>query len=160
MLFDGMLQHDLRGLLPLIQTVGFSDVEIAPAEFRVLGFSNLAFARGSARKIFRDVGTLERRTLEQGRTNIHVHEAKCSLWVSGLPGRPPDVSGCLHDAASGRATDTVAGSGASRAADSPRRHTRRAAAGLGRARPPVRARRHWRATGKAASRWPVRTSGW
>ena len=50
MLFDGMLQHDLRELLPLMQAVGFSDVEIAPAKFRVLGLSILAFARGSARK--------------------------------------------------------------------------------------------------------------
>ena len=50
MLFDGMLQHDLRELLPLIQTVGFSDVEIAPAKFSRLGFSNLVFVRGSARK--------------------------------------------------------------------------------------------------------------
>jgi hypothetical protein len=50
MLFDGMLQHGLRELLPLIQTVGFSDVEIAPAKFSRLGFSNLAFVRGSARK--------------------------------------------------------------------------------------------------------------
>jgi hypothetical protein len=60
MLFGGMLQHELRGLLPLMQAVGFSDVEIAPAEFRVLGLSILAFARGSARKILGDVGTLER----------------------------------------------------------------------------------------------------
>ena len=45
MLFDGMLQHDLRELLPLMQTVGFSDVEIAPAKFRVLGLSILAFVR-------------------------------------------------------------------------------------------------------------------
>jgi ubiquinone/menaquinone biosynthesis C-methylase UbiE len=49
-LFGGMLQHDLRELLPLMQAAGFSDVEIAPAKFRVLGLSILAFARGSARK--------------------------------------------------------------------------------------------------------------
>jgi ubiquinone/menaquinone biosynthesis C-methylase UbiE len=50
MLFGGMLQHDLRELLPLMQVSGFSDVEIAPAKFRVLGLPILAFVRGSARK--------------------------------------------------------------------------------------------------------------
>ena len=50
-LFGGMLQHVLRELLLVMQAVGFSDAEIAPAKFRVLGLSILAFARGSARKI-------------------------------------------------------------------------------------------------------------
>jgi len=50
MLFGGMLQHDLRELLPLMETSGFSDVETAPAKFRVLGLSILAFVRGNARK--------------------------------------------------------------------------------------------------------------
>jgi ubiquinone/menaquinone biosynthesis C-methylase UbiE len=49
-LFGGMLQHDLRELLPLMETSGFSDIEIAQARFRVLGLSILAFVRGSARK--------------------------------------------------------------------------------------------------------------
>jgi len=49
-LFGGMLQHDLRELLPLMETSGFSDIEIAQAKFRVLGLSMLAFVRGSARK--------------------------------------------------------------------------------------------------------------
>ena len=49
-LFGGMLQHDLRELLPLMETSGFSDIEIAQARFRVLGLSVLAFVRGSARK--------------------------------------------------------------------------------------------------------------
>ena len=49
-LFGDMLQHDLRELLPLMETVGFSDMEIAPAKFRVLGLGILAFVRGSARK--------------------------------------------------------------------------------------------------------------
>ena len=49
-LFGGMLQHDLLELLPLMQAAGFSDVEIAPAKFRVFGLSILAFVRGSARK--------------------------------------------------------------------------------------------------------------
>jgi len=50
LLFGGMLQHDLRELLPLMETSGFSDVEIAPARFRVLGLSILAFVGGNARK--------------------------------------------------------------------------------------------------------------
>jgi ubiquinone/menaquinone biosynthesis C-methylase UbiE len=50
MLFGGMLQHDLRELLPLMEASGFSGVEIAPAKFRVLGLSILSFVRGSARK--------------------------------------------------------------------------------------------------------------
>ena len=49
-LFGGMLQHDLRELLPLMETSGFSDIEIAQARFRVLGLSILAFVCGSARK--------------------------------------------------------------------------------------------------------------
>jgi ubiquinone/menaquinone biosynthesis C-methylase UbiE len=49
-LFGGMLQHDLRELLPLMETSGFSDIEIAQAKFRVLGLSILAFVRASARK--------------------------------------------------------------------------------------------------------------
>ena len=49
-LFGGMLQHDLRELLPLMETVGFSDIEIAPAKFRVLGLAILGFVHGSARK--------------------------------------------------------------------------------------------------------------
>ena len=31
MLFGGMLQHDLRELLPLMQAAGLADVETAPA---------------------------------------------------------------------------------------------------------------------------------
>ena len=49
-LFGGMLQHDLRELLPLMESSGFSDIEIAPAKFRVLGLSVLAFVRGSVLK--------------------------------------------------------------------------------------------------------------
>jgi hypothetical protein len=45
-----MLQQELRELLPIMQTWGFSDMEIAPTKFRVFGLSILAFARGSARK--------------------------------------------------------------------------------------------------------------
>lgn len=42
--------HELKELLPLMGSCGFSDIEIAPAKFRVLGLSILAFARGSAQK--------------------------------------------------------------------------------------------------------------
>jgi demethylmenaquinone methyltransferase/2-methoxy-6-polyprenyl-1,4-benzoquinol methylase len=49
-LFGGMLEHDLRELLPLMDASGFSNVEIAPVKFRVLGLSVLAYIRGSARK--------------------------------------------------------------------------------------------------------------
>jgi ubiquinone/menaquinone biosynthesis C-methylase UbiE len=49
-LFGGMLQHDLQELILLMDASGFSDVEIAPAKFRILGLSILAFVRGSARK--------------------------------------------------------------------------------------------------------------
>ncbi len=49
-LFGGMLQHDLRELLPLMQAVGFSDIETAPANFRILGLSVLAYVRGKALK--------------------------------------------------------------------------------------------------------------
>lgn len=50
MLFGGMLQHDLRELLPLMEASGFSDVEFGPAKFRILGLSILAFVRGRTRK--------------------------------------------------------------------------------------------------------------
>ena len=50
LLFGGMLQHDLRELLPLLEAAGFSEVETAPANFRILGLSILAFVRGNARK--------------------------------------------------------------------------------------------------------------
>jgi len=49
-LLGGMLQHDLRELLPLMEAAGFSDVEFAQAKFRVLGLSILAFVRAIARK--------------------------------------------------------------------------------------------------------------
>ncbi len=50
MLLGGMLQHDLRELVPLMEASGFSDVEIAPVKFRILGLSVLSFVRGSVRK--------------------------------------------------------------------------------------------------------------
>jgi ubiquinone/menaquinone biosynthesis C-methylase UbiE len=50
MLFGGMLEHELQELRPLMETSGFSNIEIAPAKFRVLGLSVLSYVRGSARK--------------------------------------------------------------------------------------------------------------
>ena len=50
MLFGGMLEHNLQELRPLMETSGFSDIEIAPAKFRVLGLPVLSYVSGSARK--------------------------------------------------------------------------------------------------------------
>jgi demethylmenaquinone methyltransferase/2-methoxy-6-polyprenyl-1,4-benzoquinol methylase len=44
------LQHDLRELIPLMEASGFTDVEIGPVKFRILGLSLLAFVRGRAHK--------------------------------------------------------------------------------------------------------------
>jgi ubiquinone/menaquinone biosynthesis C-methylase UbiE len=46
--FSGfMLEHDLQELVPLMEAVGFSGIEVLPARYRVLGLSILSFARGS-----------------------------------------------------------------------------------------------------------------
>jgi ubiquinone/menaquinone biosynthesis C-methylase UbiE len=50
MLFGGMLQHDMRELLPVMESAGFSNVETGPVKFRVLGLSILAFVLGIAGK--------------------------------------------------------------------------------------------------------------
>jgi len=50
MLFGGMLEHELQELRPLMESSGFSNIEIAPAKFRVLGLSILSYVRGSAQK--------------------------------------------------------------------------------------------------------------
>ena len=50
MLFGGMLEHELQELRPLMEASGFSNIEIAPAKFRVLGLSVLSYVRGNARK--------------------------------------------------------------------------------------------------------------
>jgi len=49
-IFRGGLEHDLRELIPLMEAVGFSDVECGPVKFSILGLSIFAFARGSALK--------------------------------------------------------------------------------------------------------------
>ncbi len=46
----GELPPDLRQLRPLMEACGFSNVEVAPVDFRVLGFAPLAFVRGVAGK--------------------------------------------------------------------------------------------------------------
>ncbi len=49
-LLGSMLEHDLHELLPLMEAAGFSGLEIAPAKFRILGLSVLAYVRGRAQK--------------------------------------------------------------------------------------------------------------
>lgn len=46
----GELPPDLRQLRPLMESSGFFDLEIAPVNFRLLGFSPLTFIRGKAQK--------------------------------------------------------------------------------------------------------------
>ncbi len=50
MISGGELPPDLRQLRPLMESSGFSDIEIAPVNFRFLGFSPLTFVRGTAQK--------------------------------------------------------------------------------------------------------------
>jgi len=47
-LFGGMLQHELRELVPLMQAHSFVDVELAPMKYRVLFLPVLSFVRGRA----------------------------------------------------------------------------------------------------------------
>ncbi len=49
-LFGFMLEHNLRELLPLLQEAGFTDIEVGPANYRLLGLSLLGFVRGRAGK--------------------------------------------------------------------------------------------------------------
>jgi ubiquinone/menaquinone biosynthesis C-methylase UbiE len=48
--FSGMMQHDLRELLPLMKTSGFVDMEKAPLKHRLMGLMVLGFVRGIAQK--------------------------------------------------------------------------------------------------------------
>jgi ubiquinone/menaquinone biosynthesis C-methylase UbiE len=50
MLFGGMLQHELQELLPVMKASGFSNIEIGPAKFTILGLPVLGFVRGCAQK--------------------------------------------------------------------------------------------------------------
>ncbi len=51
MFTGGELPPDLHQLPPLMELSGFSKVEIAPVNFRLLGFSPLTFVRGIAQKM-------------------------------------------------------------------------------------------------------------
>ncbi len=48
--FKGMLEHELKELLPLMEACGFTEFESGPAKFRVMGLPILGFVRGIARK--------------------------------------------------------------------------------------------------------------
>jgi Methylase involved in ubiquinone/menaquinone biosynthesis len=41
-----MIQHDLKELFPLMQSAGFSGIELGAAKFRVMGMSILSYVRG------------------------------------------------------------------------------------------------------------------
>jgi ubiquinone/menaquinone biosynthesis C-methylase UbiE len=43
--------EDLRDLLPLMETSGFSDLEYGPAKFKIFGLSVIGYVRGIARKV-------------------------------------------------------------------------------------------------------------
>jgi len=46
-LFKFMLKHDLKELLPMMESSGFSGIQISQAKFRVFGFSLLSYVCGS-----------------------------------------------------------------------------------------------------------------
>ncbi len=48
--FGGFMQHDLHELLPLMQAAGFTNIELAPVNFRVFFLSLISFVRGQADK--------------------------------------------------------------------------------------------------------------
>ncbi len=48
--FGGFMQHDLRELLPMMETGGFGEIELAPANFRVFFLSIISFLRAKAFK--------------------------------------------------------------------------------------------------------------
>lgn len=50
MISGGELPPDLRSLRPLMEECGFSDIQIAPVNFRMLGFSPHTYVRGAAQK--------------------------------------------------------------------------------------------------------------
>jgi ubiquinone/menaquinone biosynthesis C-methylase UbiE len=47
---ESIPQHNLQELLPLMESSGFSKIEIAPVEFSIQGGANLAFLRANAQK--------------------------------------------------------------------------------------------------------------
>ncbi len=48
--FGGFMQHDLRELHTPLQSVGFTEIEIAPVNFRVFFLSLISFLRATANK--------------------------------------------------------------------------------------------------------------
>ena len=48
-LFKFMLKHDLKELLPMMESSGFSGIQISQAKFRIFGFSLLSFVWKEAR---------------------------------------------------------------------------------------------------------------
>ena len=46
-LFKFMLKHDLKELMPMMESSGFSGIQISQAKFRLFGFSLLSFVCGS-----------------------------------------------------------------------------------------------------------------
>lgn len=51
MAFGGMLEHDMRELIPLMDASGFTDVKFGPAKFRIVGLSVIGYVRGNAGKM-------------------------------------------------------------------------------------------------------------
>jgi ubiquinone/menaquinone biosynthesis C-methylase UbiE len=47
---EAIQQHNLQELLPLMESSGFSKIEIAPVEFSIQGGANLSFLRANAQK--------------------------------------------------------------------------------------------------------------
>jgi ubiquinone/menaquinone biosynthesis C-methylase UbiE len=50
LLFGGMMDHDLRDLIPLMKAAGFSSVETGHSQFKVMGLSVFGYVRGMAQK--------------------------------------------------------------------------------------------------------------
>lgn len=48
--FGGFMQHDLRELLPMMETAGFTEIEMAPVDFQVFFLSIVSFVRARAQK--------------------------------------------------------------------------------------------------------------
>jgi SAM-dependent methyltransferase len=46
LLLGFMIKHDLKELLPVMESSGFSQIEISQAKYRILGLPVLSFARG------------------------------------------------------------------------------------------------------------------
>ncbi len=51
MAFGGMLEHDMRELIPLLQENSFPNAEYGLAKFRIIGLSVVGYIRGNAAKV-------------------------------------------------------------------------------------------------------------